>query len=152
MRCTLRVAHLESKPAYKVGDKITRGMKIGRMGNTGKSTAAHAHMDVVDGVVRKHFYLSDMFVKMRPNKRQLDYFIDNELFGVRPVITVEYDCPKYKKTQGVRHPAYDVVPFNRHQTTDNFDIFWNRSKEGTVELILDNDVGYGHCIYISFEC
>lgn len=39
-------AHMADKPAVKVGDRITSGQILGRMGNTGNSYGAHLHIEV----------------------------------------------------------------------------------------------------------
>ena len=39
-------AHMASKPTVKVGDKITVGQKLGMMGNTGKSSGPHLHIEL----------------------------------------------------------------------------------------------------------
>jgi len=39
--------HLRSKPTLKPGAKVTRGDKIGEMGDTGRATATHVHYTVI---------------------------------------------------------------------------------------------------------
>ncbi|PPG25965.1 hypothetical protein C5E10_18010 [Pseudoclavibacter sp. RFBG4] len=44
-------AHMQSAPAYSVGDGIAKGAIVGKVGNTGSSTGAHLHLEThIDGV------------------------------------------------------------------------------------------------------
>ena len=151
MKYTVRFAHLQEPPKWKIGDKITRGNMIGIMGNTGQSTAAHLHIDCVVGEINKPFKLCDIGTRYAPDQKQLDYFIDDELFGVKPVITTKFLDPEYKQTFGKDHPAYDVVPVDRHERNAHKNIYWNRSYVGTISLIVNQPNGYGHCVYITFD-
>jgi len=152
MKYTVRFAHLRYKPDWKVGDTIKRGDIIGIMGTTGQSTAIHLHTDCVEGEKKVAYTLVDINSgKIKSSKKQLDLFIDDELFGVKPFITTQYLDPEYAKTFEKDHPAYDVVPYDRHWDKSHFAIHWNRSMNGKVVLITDNATGYGNCIYISFE-
>ncbi|MDP6038926.1 MAG: M23 family metallopeptidase [Candidatus Latescibacteria bacterium] len=45
--------HMRKKSHLKVGDRITRGDKIGEMGKTGRSTATHLHYSVVENGIAK---------------------------------------------------------------------------------------------------
>lgn len=152
MKYTVRFAHLRSAPNWKAGDIINRGDIIGIMGNTGASTGAHLHIDCVEGEQKSRYTLT-MIDKgnPKPNKNQLFFFIDDELFGVEPYLTTGYDDPDYFATYGKWHKAYDVVPVDRRKTGEHFVIHWNRSYPGIVSLIVDEPKGYGHCIYITFE-
>ena len=81
MTYTVRYAHLEKVPGFIPGDRIKPEEFIGRMGSTGKSTAAHLHIDCVEGEQKKNWSLSDMEKwKIPPAHRQLNYFIDSGLF------------------------------------------------------------------------
>lgn len=152
MKYTVRFAHMDNHPKWNPGDTIKRGDIVGVMGDSGTGTAAHLHIDCVFGEVKNHFSLNDMTSgKPKPCKRQLDFFIDNELFGTIPVITTKYDDMEYYNTYGKHHPAYDVVPNDRHKTKEHFPIHWNRSMIGTVCRVESNDPGYGNCVYASFE-
>ena len=150
---TVRFAHLEEIPIPLVGDIIFRGDKVGRMGNTGKSTAAHLHIDVVETLVNRIIRLKEIGYEegkaYQPNIKQLNYFIDDELFGIKPVITTYFYDPKYKIDWNKDHPGYDLVPSD-YDTQDHYSIYWNRSKTG---IILDKgfDTGYGNYILIGFE-
>lgn len=52
-----RYLHLK-KVLKKVGDKVSAGETIGTMGNTGKSTAAHLHLEIKHGEY-KEFWVKD---------------------------------------------------------------------------------------------
>ena len=150
---TVRFAHLEEIPIPNVGDIIFRGDKVGRMGNTGKSTADHVHMDVVEGLVNRIIRLKEIGYEEEkaylPNIEQLNYFIDDELFGIDPVITTYFYDPQYKIDWNKDHPGYDLVPFD-YDTQDHYNIYWNRTKTGVI-LAKGFDNGYGNYILIGFE-
>ena len=152
MKYTVRFAHLAST-VLKVGDIIKRGDIIGIMGNTGsEKTGIHLHIDTVDGEQNRRYTLKMMDSgDPKPNKKQLDYFIDDELFGVKPVITARYNDTAYAKEFDKPHHAYDVVPFDRHETKEHYAIHWNRSKTGKVIRIDHNDAGYGTVVYICYN-
>lgn len=145
MLLTYRAAHLAERPKWKVGDVIRRGDKIGRMGNTGKSTGAHVHEDCVEGIIPWVWRLSDM-EKGYPNPcpKQLNYFLDDEFFGVPLDVTTWYCDYRYGKI----HHAYDVVPADRDPR--HFDFFWNRTPNGKV-IAIGEDSGYGIYVHIGFE-
>jgi len=151
---TVRFAHLQELPIPKLGDVIFPGDKVGRMGTTGQSKFPHLHIDVVEGLQDKIIRLSKIGYERehiyKPNIKQLNYFIDDELFGIKPVITTAYYDPEYKVKYKKDHPGYDIVPENRHRTKDNYNIYWNRSKTG-IMLAKDFDDGYGFYILIGFE-
>ena len=152
MKYTVRFAHLAEKPNWHIGDIIKTDNVIGIMGTSGQSTAKHLHIDCVEGEQKKRYTLKDMERgKPKPDQTQLFYFIDRELFFIEPEITTGYNDPDYFALFGKWHPAYDVVPADRHETTKHFPIHWNRSYPGIVSLIVDEPKGYGHCIYITFD-
>ncbi len=152
---TVRFAHLEELPTAKKGDVIFRGDKVGRMGSTGKSTLNHLHIDVIESLIDHIVRLKEIGYEHEktycPNIEQLNYFIDGELFGVKPVITTYFYDPQYKIDWDKDHPAYDVVPLNRKLTTDNYNIYWNRSKTGVILNSGFDKNGYGYYILIGFE-
>jgi len=151
---TVRFAHLAEPPIPKVGDIIFEGDKVGLMGNTGKSTANHLHIDVIETLQNKIIRLKEIGYEegklYLPNIQQLNYFIDEELFGIKPVIITSFYDPFYRPEYKKDHPAYDVVPEDRHETKDHFSIYWNRTKTGVI-LANSFDSGYGNYILIGFE-
>ena len=151
---TVRYAHLETLPEYLLGDIVNQGDKIGRMGTTGQSKHNHLHIDVVHGYITKILRLNQIGYEpqdvYKPSIKQLNFFIDKGLFKAKPVITTHFYDPEYKELFGKDHPAYDLVPEDRHSTDKHFDIFWNRRKEGVI-LAKDFDGGYGNYVLIGFE-
>lgn len=152
VKYTVRFAHL-AETALKVGDRLLYSMRVGIMGNSGsEKTGIHLHIDCTEGENTFRYGLADiMRGRPRPNKKQLDYFIDVDLFHFRPIVTTGYLDEEYKKLFGKEHPAYDVVPEDRHQTRDHFAIYWNRTRAGTVIRLDTADPGYGLCVYVCFE-
>jgi murein DD-endopeptidase MepM/ murein hydrolase activator NlpD len=151
MRYTAKYGHLEKLPELKENQIIKNGQKIGRMGNSGKSTAKHLHFDLIRGFRGNIWRLSEIEID-RNHAIQSSYFIDDELFKTEIEITSYYCDPDYKDKNGelILHPAYDVVPENRHRTLLNHDIFWNRSMPGQV-LDIGNDSGYGYYCLVGFD-
>lgn len=151
---TVRFAHLEEIPIPEVRDIIFRGDKVGKMGNTGQSTANHLHIDVIATLQNKIIRLSEIGYEKEktylPNIEQLNYFIDDELFGIKPIITTYFYDPAYKIKYKKDHPGYDIIPIDRHDTDEHFNIYWNRSKTGVI-LAKGFDAGYGNYILIGFE-
>jgi len=148
---TVRFAHLSERPPLEVGHTVTRGQIIGTMGNTGASTAAHLHIDCVNGEQSGRYSLAMMEAgDPNPAPRQLNYFIDGELFGILPEITTFYCDPEYQRILKKIHPAYDIVPMDRHLTSAHYGIHWNRSIPGRVTAIYDATGGDGICMSIYF--
>lgn len=117
------------------------------MGNTGKSTAPHLHLDCVEGEHKERYTLDDIAIgKKKSALRQLNYFVDIDLFLHYFKVTTPYGDYEYMLKYNKEHHGYDIVPLSGDGT-----IFWNRSKEGFVSNILHNDVGYGNCVMITFE-
>lgn len=159
MKYTVRYAHLESINVTKgqsVNPKVPweDASIIGKMGSSGISTAAHLHIDVIEGLSFKLWSLIDMYNGNKtPSKQQLDYFVsesDPTLFGVNPVITTEYDEPDYVDKYGKRHLGYDCVPVNRFNTDSNFYIYWNRKFAGRV-LRTGYDNAYGYYVLVGYD-
>jgi hypothetical protein len=149
---TARLAHLEQPPKYSVGTIIKRGDVVGRMGDSGAADGAHLHLDVVRGMQTGRYTLGDLALgKPEADAKQATLFIDDELFGVLPLITTYYADPRYYKKYAKFHYGYDVVPEDRLYSQKHFDIHWNRSMPGRVTKVYINDPGYGNCIQIAFE-
>lgn len=147
MKYTVRYAHLETT-SLKAGDKIKTGEVVGIMGNTGQSTGAHLHIDCVFGRQSKKYTLADIERgDYESCPRQLNHFIDAELFGCKPIITTYYAEPEYMRTFKKLHLGYDVIPSGSAHRV----IKWNRSMSGSVSAILNDPAGYGNCVYITFE-
>ena len=159
---TVRFAHLEELPIAMEGNVIFEGDKVGKMGSSGQSKFNHLHIDVIEGLLNKIVRLNEIGYEpektYKPNIKQLNYFIDDELFGVKPVITTPFYDPEYKVKYKKDHPAYDLVPEDRHEKNrysdlkkEHFTIYWNRSKKGTILKKGFDDGGYGFYILIGFE-
>lgn len=159
MKYTVRYAHLSEVnvvAGQSVNPKIPweEATIIGKMGNSGFSTAAHLHIDVIEELSFDLWSLIDMYNGNKtPNKQQLDYFVsesDPTLFGVNPIITTKYDEADYLDKYGKRHLGYDCVPANRLETDDNYYIYWNRKFAGRV-LATGYDSAYGNYVLIGYD-
>jgi hypothetical protein len=42
-------SHMQSDPGFRVGQQVTQGQLMGKVGNTGRSTAPHLHWEIVSG-------------------------------------------------------------------------------------------------------
>lgn len=149
---TWRIAHLEFASNLKVGDIVTRGMVLGKMGSSGQSTAIHLHTDCVKGLVKNKYTLADIEKGIYiPSPRQLNYFIDSELLGWPIYITTYYADLEYQLKRKKVHYGYDVVPEDRKRTTAHYFIHWNRSMKGEVIAKGYDEAGYGHYLHIGFR-
>ncbi len=152
---TNRYGHLVKLPDLKVGDVVLPGQVIGRMGSTGKSKFNHLHHDTLEGLISEIARLGDIGYephhKYTPNIRQLNYSIDKKLFRHPIIITTYYYDPRYKVRFKIDHPAYDVVPKDRHISKKHFNIHWNRSKKGIVLAVGFDEGGYGYYILIGYN-
>jgi murein DD-endopeptidase MepM/ murein hydrolase activator NlpD len=147
MKYTVRFAHLKHLPIWKTGDRILRGTIIGEMGSTGQSTGPHLHIDCVEGEQISLWRLHEAEDRtVEAAHRQIQYFIDAELFGVEPRITTSYNDLGYFWSRKKVHLGYDLVPSRRGHDT----IHWNRSMPGKVTYV-GHDPGYGNTIMITFE-
>ena len=142
-------AHLDNI-YVKEGDLVTPKLlwsdatKIGRMGSTGMSTAPHLHFGVVEGIQKQLWRLKDMYYNNpKPSKQQTEFFLDSTLFDTTIHTTVTW--LGYEN-----HYAYDVVPQNRHLTSRNYDIMWNRSFAGRV-IKTGFDSAYGNYVIIWYN-
>ena len=150
MKYTVRYAHLEKLSPLIIGQRVKEGDFIGIMGTTGQSTGEHLHIDNRKGFYSYAYRMADIDLEQE-TIRQLNYFIDKDLFRHPIVITSYYMDPEYIINGKWKiHPAYDVVPKNRKKTKENYGIYWNRSKEGTV-LLNGYSEGYGNYVHIGYE-
>ena len=148
---TSRFAHL-AETSLRPGQVIKRGDIIGIMGNTGASAGAHLHLDVVEKLQAGRYNLADIAMgRPMPSAKQCVYFVDDELFGIKPVVTTYYADPEYYHARAKLHCGFDLVPEDRHTSQKHFIIRWNRSMPGRVVKIIENDPGYGNCAQIAYE-
>lgn len=158
MKYYARYAHLKYQAMHKEGDSIFRGDIIGTMGNTGQSTGAHLHFDLIQKDPGGMYRLADipgMITDLPELMKQYNFFIDYEMFCDDIKLTTSFGEPFYPSNLNTPpnerkswkfHPAYDLVP--KHK--ENNIIYWNRSKPGTVFKV-GTDNGYGNYIIIRFE-
>ena len=153
MLYTVRYAHLYAPSDLELGVEVHEDDLIGTMGTSGQSRHNHLHIDVVNGFQNKVYRLKEMGKGKRytPNEKQLNYFNDEALFHIEPVVTTEYMSESYKEFFGKDHPALDIVPKDRHRSNDHFKIYWNRTKIGIVLKKGYDKKGYGNYIMIGFE-
>jgi hypothetical protein len=153
MKFTARYAHMDSPPGLKVGRIVNRGDVVGRMGNSGQSTAAHVHFDLTAGENAGLYSLTDIEAgNPAPGPlRQFMHFLDVEMFGVPLVVTTPYAELEYFQSLGKIHHGFDVVPIDRRVSNAHFDIHWNRSMPGTVIRVANDFHGYGYHICIAYE-
>ena len=153
MYFTAQYGHFEKRPNLKFGQKLKYGDVIGVMGTSGQSKWPHLHLHVIRDFHRHITRLRDIYPKglYIPAKRQLKFFADKDLFGVRLVQTTPYNSKKYREAYGKPHYALDLVPFDRHTTNAHFTVRWNRSFTGTVLDIGFDKYGYGYYAVIGYD-
>lgn len=153
MILTARYAHLDSLPRLKVGEIVHEHNVIGRMGNSGQSTAAHLHFDLTRGENAGLYSLHDI-ENEKPQSaplKQYMHFLDDDMFTVPLVVTTAYAELEYYRLMRKVHHGFDVVPEDRRSTKEHFDIHWNRSIKGKVVRVANDPYGYGYHINIAFE-
>ena len=119
---TVRLLHQEINYQPK-GFKGVKGDLMCRAGKTG-TVLIHSHIEIGKG---KHQQMSLALLNsgaIEPDKELLYKFVNDDLFGVRPHISTHFLESFYEGIYGRKHPALDAVPFNRHFTTANFDMYW----------------------------
>jgi len=122
------------------------------MGTSGQSTAPHVHTDCVKGRQTGIYSLADIEAgNPAPAPRQMNWFIDEELFRTDIYVTTYYADVEYQRKLKKVHLGYDVVPMNRHKTTANYGVYWPRSMDGIVTRVTFDPKGYGHYVMIAFE-
>ena len=151
---TVRFAHLEKLPELHIRHLVLPNEVVGRMGSSGKSTANHLHIDLIHGFLNRLARLKQIGYETehvyKPNIEQLNRFIARKLFQFFIVITTPFYDPQYKIDWKKDHPGYDVVPMDRKETKDHFDIHWPIQETG---IVLDKgyDNGYGYYILMGYE-
>jgi len=144
-------AHLRQPSGLQVQDRVEEGFPIGVMGNTGVSQGDHLHFTCVEGLQAAPWTLEAMEeFSPKPALRQAGYFLDKGLFGIEALITTAWNCPLYLRKWKKVHNAFDVVPSDRWVNDSHYQIWWNRTKRGTVTYS-GFDPAYGYCVIISFE-
>ena len=143
---TVRYAHLKNKPDISIGTIIRKGDAIGIMGSTGQSTGAHLHIDCANDNINWCWRQSDAFVNVIPNTKELNYFIDEDLFNRDYKITTWICDYRYQNKYKKVHWGYDLHP----ESTTLPVVYWNRSYTGEV-IKVDFDNGYGNYIMIKYE-
>lgn len=156
-----RYAHLHYAPKQAVDDVIDPWQKvIARMGNSGQSTAAHVHFDLIQLYdympIPKHVYrlneIPGYIIDLELLMQQYHYFIDSGFFGVAPHITTYFGDHDYKiKGKWKFHPGIDLVPIDRKETDKHFDIHWNRSIPGEVVSTGYDATGYGCFLMVKYQ-
>ena len=155
MKYSVRYAHMNEASPLEIGDSISYGDFIGVMGTTGQSKWPHTHLDLVKGFVKIIIRLSEIgpFKKYKPCKKQLDYFLDDDLYRCKLEITTPYLDKGYEKTFKKKHHAYDLVPKDRHTSKEHFNMYWNRNKVKNTEVLINtfDKNGYGYVVAIGYE-
>jgi len=153
MKRTARHAHLAEKPDFRIGQIVTRGQKIGIVGNSGApfpggSYELHLHTDIILGSVNHIVRSRDIEQRLfYPDPRELiEYAVDNELYGGKDFQITQYFLdPFYEKKLGYPHYGLDSIPLFEGTPW----IYWNRSKIGIVSYV-GFDPGYGWVILIVY--
>jgi hypothetical protein len=144
---TFRLCHQLNN--VKSGDIGNLGTFLGRMSGEG-GVAPHLHADVAKGKNqwqnRKKF---EDGVSI-PDRELLYRFVNENLFKIKPHITVGFNPDWYRKEQGVGHYGLDCVPIDRKETIKHWDIYWplpcqfkvvadGRYNDNTTYLFLEMD-------------
>lgn len=148
---TVRFCHLRERPRMEVGTRLNRGDAFCIMGNTGQSTGDHLHIDCIRGLEPLKWTLHDMEILVQiPDIRQLNYFIDDELFHKPFIVETWYGSFTYQNWINKVHCGYDLRPKD-FDPDSIYPIYWNRSKPGIVLAIGSDPNGYGNYIHVGFE-
>lgn len=154
--------HMEEESPLSIGQLVYPGDYIGRMGSSGRSTANHCHLGLIEGMRSFLFRMKDVRLT-EEIMLQLGYFVENtehengvldelySIFKVPTFITSYIGDPEYFRILGDFHKGYDIVPVNRHKEPGkNFDMHWPRTKTGQVMNKGFDEKGYGHYVLIFY--
>ena len=119
---TVRLLHQEINYQSQ-GFKGQKGDLLCRMGRTG-TNLIHSHIDMGVGGHRQMSLALLNNGGIKPDKELLYLFVNAHLFRIEPHISIHFLDPSYEITEGRKHPALDVVPINRKETTANYDMYW----------------------------
>lgn len=147
MKVTVRFAHLDRRPIWSTGDRVTKDQVIGCMGDTGQAVGAHLHIDNGEGVLTHNWKLKDAETGLvKPVPRELNRFLCRDLFKGEFHVTTPYADFKYQNEYGKVHLAYDV------STTENWPwpMYWPIEETGVVTGIFKDDA-YGNSILIAYD-
>ena len=126
-----RYGHLE-KVCVIEGQRLKYGDYIGIVGNTGDSTGTHLDLMVVEGHVDYPSYSQIDIGNMVASKRQVERFLNNQLFNSPYRITTPYLDPNYNRPW--EHWGYDAVPIYGKN------LYWSIPNNGIVRKTGYNSV------------
>jgi hypothetical protein len=130
---TFRILHQSTNFDWKIGDWITKGEKICRMGNSGTKDF-HVHIDAIKGIHPQYSLMMLTKKLLESLKHYLYRFVTWNFFKYEPVITTEYMEEGYPEEQNVKyeHMALDLVLENRKYTNENYDVYYPLEVPGKV--------------------
>jgi hypothetical protein len=108
------------------GQTGSLGTKIGIMDGKG-GVPKHVHVDIGLGINRVQNLTKLTTGEIEADEKLVYEFCNWNLFRFEPVITTYFMEPGYKEGPGKgikEHPALDIVPEDRHETDEHFDIYW----------------------------
>lgn len=134
MEKTVLYGHLE-RIDVKLGQTLTKGARIGEMGNTGYSFGTHLHVTVVPGTRLGHWFGSET-IKLGGTKAMIEEFIN-----AAPLIQNKNGLRNHIITSGwygyEGHGAIDLIGPDRTSIAGASQIVWNQDGPGLVVGIED---------------